>query len=113
MTEWDEGTGDMFLEREIQSSRYNLVEADVAVQRQLYELHRQEATRLAKAQVCCGSLQHCGVKLEPLLGLRQCAPHPRHEAAPKECCSTAQAQLHTGWPRSGLLHEQAASCSRS
>ena len=44
-------SGDMFLEREIQSSRYNLVEADVAVQRQLYELHRQEATRLAKAQV--------------------------------------------------------------
>ena len=54
------GAGDMFLEREIQSSRYNLVEADVAVQRQLYELHRQEATRLAEAQVCCGSYSNEG-----------------------------------------------------
>ena len=38
----------MFLEREIQSSRYNLEEADVALQRQLFELHQKEATRLAK-----------------------------------------------------------------
>lgn len=48
----------MFLEREIQSSRYNLEEADVPLQRQLFQLHQQEATRLAKQGLSVPAYDH-------------------------------------------------------
>ena len=48
----------MFLEREYQNSVYNLDEADVAAQRQLYEVYKNEAQRLVAKKLPIPAYDH-------------------------------------------------------
>ncbi|KAK9794936.1 hypothetical protein WJX73_001985 [Symbiochloris irregularis] len=50
--------GEMFMEREYQNSVYNLEEADVAAQRSLFEIYRDEARRLVDRKLPVPAYDH-------------------------------------------------------